>query len=66
MLKAFEGLEKAVNKFLEREERQKSAPTASRGASAGAAGSPTGLSTSEANEEATDLIRRAIKRLKAL
>jgi hypothetical protein len=66
MLKAFEELEKAVNRFLEREEKQKSAPTASRGASAGTVGSPAGPSAAEVNEEAADLIRRAIKRLKAL
>ena len=62
MLKAFEQLEKSVLKFLEREEERKNSSTPARGASAGAAGGAVGVD----NEEAAELIRRAIKRLKAL
>jgi len=62
MLKAFEQLEKTVIRFLEREEERKSSSSASRGASGGASGGQAGVD----NEEAAELIRRAIKRLKAL
>ncbi|MDT8396738.1 MAG: hypothetical protein RRA32_09895 [bacterium] len=58
MLKAFEDLEKAVIRFLDREEaRKKSSP--------GSRGRPPGPSGGD-NEEAAELIRRAIKRLKSL
>ena len=56
MLKAFEELEKAVEKLLEHRKDE--------GSSSGVSGSPETPQVD--NEEAAELIRRAIKRLKAL
>ena len=55
MLKAFEELEKAVTKYLEHEEKRKESSAV-----------PAGSQAAVDNEEAAELIRRAIKRLKAL
>ncbi|MDF1535231.1 MAG: hypothetical protein P1S46_01865 [bacterium] len=58
MLKAFEELEKAVIRLLDREDARKKSPPGSGRRSPGPSGGD--------NEEAAELIRRAIKRLKSL
>ena len=58
MLKAFEELEKAVNRILDCKEERKTPSPGSRGRSP----VPSGVD----NEEAAELIRCAIKRLKSL
>ena len=58
MLKAFEELERAVNKILDRKEERKTPSPGSRVRST----APSGVE----NEEAVELIRRAVKRLKSL